>query len=150
MDKKKYLLFTVLIIIGSIIGGIGASIFWGRFMFRNMQLAELKNVVELEELTYRVYRGGDINSSIIAFNYLVDKLESYKRTADPKRPNYSIFVSDLGLAHARLFVLYDRAEKYNLAEKEYQKAIELIEKVDSREELKQIIERIDKSARNSG
>lgn len=145
---RKYLLFTILIIFGAIIGGIGISIFCGRVASHNAQIAELENISELENLAFKIYKTGDFNSSIIALNYLSDKLEFCKERSS-KNPNCDTFITDLGLTHARLFLLYETNGKQDLAEQEYQTAIELIGgefKVGSQEELKELIKKIDKSA----
>lgn len=148
---KKYLLFIVLIMVGVIIGGIGASTFWSKTVSYNTQTSALINISELENLVSKIYATGDFNSSVIALNYLSDKLEFYKEASVPKSPNYDTFITDLGLTCARLFLVYESRGKQDLAEQEYQKVIALIGdkfKISSQKELREIIEKIDKSARN--
>ncbi len=147
MQKK-----LVFIMIGIIIGGVGVSIFWAKVIFYNKQRAKLENLVQCEELAFKVYQTGEINSSLISLNFIIDKLESYKKTLDPQSTNYNIFINDLGLTYGRLFVVYNRIYQQEKSEHAYQKAVELIGSkcnISSRKELNEVIKKIDKSAQNS-
>lgn len=148
--RKKVLGISVGIVLVMILG-IGTSIFWWKHMSYSAQIAELVNISELENVVFKIYKTNDFDSSVIALNYLSDKLKFYKETSDPKSRNYGTFITDLGLTHARLFLVYEAKGKQDLAEQEYQKAIELLGgkfKIGSRKELKKMIEKMDKSAQN--
>lgn len=91
------------------------------------------------------YKTGDYKSSVIALNYLIEQLE-VRTEAVAKSPNREMFTEDQALSHARLFLVYEKNGKQDLADQEYQEAVNLFGKeygIKSKEEMKKFIERVD-------
>jgi len=137
---RKHLSYIIIFIVGLLIGATLLSVVFMKGLSRISSINNMRNVTRLMNIAHKVYKIGDFDSSIAALNALVKELESYHKTD-------KFIAIDLGLTYARLFVVYERAGKQDLANQNYQKAIELIGskfKIKSPEELKESIEKIDK------
>lgn len=108
----------------------------------HQKVQTLMSVSDIENLSSKIYKTGNYESSIIVLNFLVDKLKQYENIVD-KQDLISTLRIDRGLAHGRLYVLYKRKSKEDLAQKEYINAIELLKEkyhITSEKRLKEAIE----------
>ncbi len=104
------------------------------------------NVARLESVTLKVYALGDYNSSVLALNQLVNQLKFYQNKYSRSEKIKNLVDYDLGLTYARLFNVYYKAGKKDLADQEYKKAVVLLGSkfnIKSPEELQAFVEQID-------
>ncbi len=104
------------------------------------------NVARLETMALKVYAVGDYHSSVLALNQLANQLKFYQTKYSHNQKIKYLVDTDLGLTYARLFNVYYKAGKKNLADQEYKKAIVLLGakfNIKSQSELQSFIEKID-------
>lgn len=149
---KKYLSYIVTFIGGLLIGTIILSAVFMKLWSNESTINIMNNIGRLENIVYKIYKIGDFNSSVVALNELINYLEYYLKIIKIDKGIHDLIVEDSGLTYARLFILFEKAGKQDLANQNYQKAIELIGsrfKIKSQEELKELMGKIDKSIRIS-
>ncbi|GEM_PF-6558900 len=143
---KKYFLYIALILGGAVIGSIVTSTFiLGERLSNYLEIIQANYMAELGECVYKVYHVGDFESSVVALNDYSDKLKFHENNYKNGILSYDI-ITNLGMTHGRLFLLYDSKGKKDLAEQEYQKAVSFIGDrwhITSRNQLKEIILRFD-------
>lgn len=148
---KKYFSRIVIFIVGLLMGGIISSIVFTQFLY----IEYFKDRLQLGIIANKVYRTGEINASIVVLDNLANTLESYQKLIKTKKSKRAIedrdeIRQDLGLIYGRLFILYEKAGKQDLADHYYSKAKELFnsrcpdkKKIFSPSELKEFIEKVD-------
>ena len=151
---KKRLPYIITFVVGLLIGAAISYLASLKTLSQALGIINLYNRASLENMAYQVYKKGDFDSSVVALSELVKELEPYYETIKTiKREsvinNKRNIAIDLGLTYARLFVVYERAGKQDLANQYYQKAAELLNSrgekmVKSPEQLKEFINKIDK------
>ena len=148
----KYKLSIYSIILGMLIGLSVSAIF---FILYINHMEDMKNVkatfqiTEYSDLSSKIYKTGELNSTKIILNFLKDKIKHYKNEVVTEDSTKSHLKTDLGLTHARLFLIYKKAGQEDLAKKEYNKAKNILLKkgynIKSKDDLINLIQNIDQS-----
>ena len=112
----------------------------------------LSDVATLEGFASEVCDAGDLDSCIVALNYLAGNLQSLTEARGHLYDDYESFVMDLGFTHGRLCLAYRAKGEDNLADHHYEETVRLIGshgEIDSEDGLSRMIQRIDDGARKS-
>ncbi len=107
---------------------------------------EIYDISGLQELASNIYKTGETESSIYALNYYIGKLDIDRSKYKPGSQSFDSITNELGLAHARLYSLYEKKGESNLSRKEYDRSIELIGNrfnVKTPFELQELLKRLD-------
>lgn len=140
---KKYLKHTGIFVFGLLVGILAIILILEVLERDTRSAAALMAISELEEVSSDIYKTGEYQSSIRILNHLVSKLKLYEKNLDG---NSETFITDRGLAHGRLYILYKRRGKVELAEMEYKNAKNIIGKkynIKSKDDLFRIVQSFD-------
>lgn len=122
-----------------------SDIFSFRTEIKEIKL-EIYDISGLQELTNNIYKTGEVESSVYALEYYISKLEIDREKYEPSSPSFDSVTSELGLAHARLYSLYEKKGERELSQKEYNKSIEFIGdkfNINTPFELHELLKRLD-------
>jgi hypothetical protein len=150
-QRSKRIVIYASIFLSGLIIGFGVSLGVVEKSISDLSGAGiLLNISDLEKLTYDIYSTGDYQSSVVVLNYLINKLRMYEELSD-RQDNLEILRTDRGLAHGRLYIVHRRRGEEEIGRKEYENAIMLLGpkyNIRTEDDLKDVIERIDKSKEN--
>lgn len=122
MKKHPILLFSIVFVLGLIIGGAAVVIYFENSVAHTMQLVMLKQRANLEEKAFQAYFNESPQIAIWALENLKDALKEQLKIL---KVDDQLVQKDLVLTNARLAILYKREGNKNKYEYCISKALEL-------------------------
>lgn len=134
---------------------IGISICVFLFILYLNHMEHMKNVkatfqiAKYSKLATKIYNTNDFESKEIILKFLERNIKHYKNNVVTEDKTKSLLKTDLGLTHARLFLVYRKEGQENLANKEYNKAKRILSEkgynIKTKDDLTNLIQKIDQN-----
>ena len=143
---SNILRYVVCVGVSLIVGAGAAAALLVGSTSTTIEMQRLRSLSTLERMAVAVYDTGDNGATVVAFKTLLEELTNQMDQLTPEDRNFAILRSDLGLTYARLFIVYDRTGKEDLARTAYERAKGLLEanyRINSTDDLKATIQRLD-------
>jgi len=142
--KKKFLFTIGIFFIGLVIGIVVTVIVIEQCGKITQEIGSLLQLAEIDLLVDSVCQTNEYNSAVILQEYKIRKIEDCENYIFDEEKK-EILKTDKGIAHAKLYIIYNKRGEDKLARQEYNKSFILLRdryKLESEDELQNIIEMI--------